>query len=184
MNARGAAILKDPGPCTHIVYPYSEESQVAEAVGLFVSSGLRKGDAALLIMLKGHFEPIREQLKLLGFDSAALEEKGQLTCTDAANLLSEFMFDGIVDEHRFKTIIGTLIQQVKTRNPGRQVRLFGEMVSLTWQTSPKATQRLEELWNEVIERHSVPLLCAYALGNTVPGVFPSALLACHSDAIA
>jgi hypothetical protein len=86
-----------------------------------------------------------------------------VTCTDAANLLSEFMFDGIVDEHRFKTIIGTLIQEVKTRNPGRQVRLFGEMVSLTWQTSPKATRRLEELWNEVIQRHSVPLLCAYAL---------------------
>ncbi len=90
---------------------------------------------------------------------------------------------GIVDEHQFKTIIGTLIQKVKTRNPGRKVRLFGEMVSVVWQISPKGTQRLEELWNEVIERHSVPLLCAYALGVTMPGAFPSGLLACHSDAI-
>lgn len=184
MNEKGAAILRDPRPCTHIVYPYTEESQVAEAAALFVSAGLKKGDAALLIMLKGHFEPIREELKLEGFDSAVLEENGQLICMDAESLLSEFMFDGIVDEHRFKTIIGTLIQQMKIRNPGRQVRLFGEMVSLIWQTSPKGTQRLEELWNEVIERHSVPLLCAYALGASVPYAFPTNLLACHSDAIA
>jgi hypothetical protein len=42
MNASATAILSNPQPCGHIVYPYTEDSQVAEAVCLFASAGLRK----------------------------------------------------------------------------------------------------------------------------------------------
>jgi hypothetical protein len=64
------------------------------------------------------------------------------------------------------------------------VRIFGEMVDLVWKSNLQSTQRLEELWNEVIEAHSVPLLCAYSLAGTKPAEFPDALVACHSHAIA
>jgi hypothetical protein len=64
------------------------------------------------------------------------------------------------------------------------VRVFGEMVSLIWQSRQRATERLEELWNQVIQEHSVPLLCAYALAGNRPDAFPSSLLTCHSHAVA
>jgi hypothetical protein len=57
-------------------------------------------------------------------------------------------------------------------------------VSLIWQSRQQATLRLEELWNDVIQEHSVPLLCAYALAGTKDNVLPSSLLACHSHAVA
>jgi hypothetical protein len=53
-----------------------------------------------------------------------------------------------------------------------------------WTTNLKATERLEQLWNEVIEVHSVPLLCAYSLSGTRPSALPESLLACHSHRIA
>ena len=66
----------------------------------------------------------------------------------------------------------------------RAVRVFGEMVDLLWQSDARITQRIEELWNEVIEAHSVPLLCGYSLAGIKPGTFPQALVDCHSHDLA
>jgi len=184
MNAKAEAILSNPEPCGHIVYPYTDESQVAEAVCLFASAGLRKGEAVLLVMTEPHCEPILRRLGRDGFNVDALAASGQLTCEEAGKLLSTFMFDGIIDEHRFKTKISGMIQRARTAGGGRPVRVFGEMVSLIWRSQQQATERLEELWNEVIQEQSVPLLCVYALTGTKAGAFPPSLLACHSHAVA
>jgi uncharacterized protein YoaH (UPF0181 family) len=184
MNAQGASILANPQPCGHIVYPYNDESQVAEAVCLFVSAGFRKGEAVLLVMTEAHCDPILERLERDGFAVDALTKSGQLICEEAAKLLASFMFDGIIDDYAFKSKIGGMIERAKAAGGGRPVRVFGEMVSLTWQSKQRATERLEELWNEVIQEQSVPLLCAYALAGTKPDAFPKSLPACHSHTLA
>jgi hypothetical protein len=184
MNANAVEILSNPQPCGHIVYPYTEESQVAEAVCLFASAGLQKGEAVLLVMTEAHSEAILERLKEDGFDVEALTKSGQLTCEEAGTLLSSFMFDGIINEPLFKSRIAGMIERAKTAAGERPVRVFGEMVSLIWESRRQATERLEELWNEVIQEHSVPLLCAYALAGSKPDAFPKSLLACHSHALA
>ena len=112
---------------------------------------------------------------------------GHLVCVEAEELMSRFIFDGIIDEHKFKMLVGDLIEKAKPfpcAPYSRPVRVFGEMVSLMWGSNLKSTARLEELWNEVIAAHSVPLLCAYALAGTPTGQFPRSLLALHSHAIA
>ena len=184
MNSKAAAILSNPQPCGHIVYPYADESQVAGAVCLFTSAGLRKGEVVVLVMTEAHCEPILERLEREGFDVRALSESGQLMCEEAEPLLSSFLFDGTIDEHLFRTKIGGVIKRAKEAGGKRAVRVFGEMVSLIWQSNQHATERLEQLWNEVIEEHSVPLLCAYALAGTRPDAFPQSLVACHSHAAA
>jgi len=184
MNATGEAILTHPGPQGHFVYPYTNESKFSEAVCLFVSSGLRKGASALLVMTEFHCEPIRTQLEDDGLDVAELEARGRFVCVTAESLLGTFMFDGIIDEDLCKITIGRLIEKARAASLNGEVRVFGEMVDLIWIPNPKATQRLEELWNQVIKLHSVPLLCAYSLGGNRPDVLPNALLQCHSEALA
>ena len=184
MNAKAAEILFHPQPCGHIVYPYNDESQLAEAVGLFAGAGLGRGEAVLLIMTAPHCGPLLESLASSGFDVKALQESGQLVCEEAETLLSTFLFDGIVDEQVFKSKISGMIEKAKALCGPRKVRVFGEMVSLTWRSRQQATERLEELWNEVIAEHQVPLLCAYALAGTRPQEFPASLLACHSHSVA
>jgi len=183
MTPTAHEILANPGPQDHIVYPYTDKTQVAEAVCLFASAGLRKGEAVILVMASAHCNPIRKRLDGEGFDLAALEASGQLVCENAKDLLGTFMFDGIIDELRFKTKVGAIIEKAKAGVLKRPVRVFGEMVDLIWTTSPKATRRLEELWNDVIDRHNVPLLCAYSLAGPRPDALPRELLACHSCAI-
>lgn len=185
MNPTATEILTNPHPAGHIVYPYTDESHVSDAVSLFAGAGLRKGEAVLLIMSSSHCEPIRQRLESLGFNLSQLEATGQLICEDAASLLSSFVFGGIVDERMFKETLVEMIQKAKTDNNGRvrSVRVFGEMVDLLWRADPKTTQRLEELWNEVIEAQCVPLLCAYSLAGTKVSDFPQALVNCHSHAI-
>ena len=184
MNSSAVALLCNPRPSDHIVYPYSGEVQVTEAVWLFASSGLRKDEAVLLVVIAEHAASIRERLREDGFDVTALEASGQLTVVDAEEMLGMFIFDGIIDEHRFKTIIGSCIETARKKDDRiRPVRVFGEMVDLIWISNPGATLRLEELWNDVVETHSVPLLCAYSLAGRRPDSFPPTLQACHSHAL-
>jgi DcmR-like sensory protein len=184
MNATGEAILTHPHPCGHFVYPYTNESQFVDAVSLFVSAGLRNGDSAILIMEQPHHEPIRCQLLDNGFELSELESTGRLAFEGAEALLSTFLFDGIIDEYKFKQRVASLIEKAKTVSSTGQVRVMGEMVNLTAIENPQATQRLEELWNDVIKVHSVSLLCAYALGGTRPDALPESLIACHSESLA
>jgi MEDS: MEthanogen/methylotroph, DcmR Sensory domain len=185
MNASGIEILSNPSPSAHIVYSYTNDAHLADAVCLFASAGLQKGEAVLLVLSASHHAPVRQGLERQGFNLAELEDTGQLTCENAKNLLASFMFEGVLDEQKFKAKIARMIEKAKMGSGPRKhrlVRVFGEMVDLIWGAHPKATERLEELWNEVIQVHSVPLLCAYSLaGKTNP--LPTQLMSCHSHDI-
>jgi len=166
MNANGAAILSNPHPCGHIVYPYTDEDLVGQAVCLFTTAGLRAREGVILIMTTSHYETIKLRLRLEGIPIDAYEHSGQLICVTTEEMLAKFMAVGLLDEDLFKSTIRSLIERAKAsagNGHSRPVRVFGEMVSQLRATNLAATTRLEELWNEVIEEHSVALLCTYAL---------------------
>src|SRR5437867_645640 len=54
-----------------------------------------------------------------------------------------------------------------------------------WRQNLPAAVRLEQLWNELIRSHSIPLLCAYGLAGNgdAPHLFPSDLRTLHSHLI-
>ena len=185
MNANGASILVNPHPCGHIVYPYTDEVLVGQAVALFASAGLRGGEGVILIMSADHCESIKLRLQLEGLASDVYERSGQLICATAEDLLAKFVRDGVLQEDIFNQTIASLINTVRaSATTGRhgRVRVFGEMVSQLRGNDPKATARLEELWNEVIEQHSVSLLCTYAL-HGVDDRVSDELVCLHSHSI-
>ena len=182
MTPDALAILTNP--TGHLVYPHVDDAHLVEAVGFFASAGLRQGEAVMLIMAATHRQPIRQRLGREGFNLEELESTGQLVCANAEELISQFLVEGNIYEQRFKAIFGAMIEQAKAYNGKRRpVRVFGEMVDLLWQSNPRITQRIEELWSDVIEAHSVPLLCAYSLAGIKPGAFPEELIACHSHEV-
>jgi len=185
MNARGASLLTNPHPCGHIVYPYTDEGLVGQAVCLFASAGLRDGDGVILIMSADHRESIKVRLQLEGINTETYERSGQLICLTTEELLAKFIPGGVLDEGVFKSTIDGLIQQVKRRvddGPASKVRVFGEMVSQLRNQNLTATTRLEELWNEVVDEHSIALLCTYALDHANDHM-PEALVDLHSHSI-
>ncbi len=184
MNATGEAILVKPHPQGHMVYPYTSESQLVYAVSVFIGAGLRAAESALLIMEESHCELLRRRLSEDGFNVSELESSGRLAIICAEPLMATFLFDGIIDEHRFKSKVGEMIGAGKSASSAGRIRIFGEIVNLLWTPDPKSTHRLEELWNDLIKLHSVPLLCAYKLGGARPDALPDSLLDCHSEAVA
>jgi len=183
MNSTASEILANPPQGGHIAYSYTGEAQLAEAVCRFAGAGLRKNEAAVLIVTAAHNGRIRARLQDDGFNLPVLESEGLLAIESAEDLLASFLFGGVLDELRFKTSIGRKILSARwgaANHPNRPVRLFGEMVDLLWEAHPNTTQRMEELWNDIIETHRVPLLCAYSLGGSKPNALPPSLLACHA----
>jgi hypothetical protein len=182
MNASGTAILLNPHPCAHIVYPYTEEGLVGQAVSLFATAGLRDGEGVILIMSADHCEPIQVRLQVEGIDTEAYERSGQLICVKSEDLLAKFISDGVLDESLFKSTIALLIDSARasvSNGHRARVRVFGEMVSQLRVKNLTATTRLERLWSQVIKDHSVSLLCTYAMHDAGDHI-PQSLIALHS----
>src|SRR5579872_3331542 len=111
MNANGASILVNPHPCGHIVYPYTDEGLVGQAVALFASAGLRDREGVILIMSADHCESIKLRLQLEGINAAPYEASGQLICVTAEDLLAQFISNGVLDEELFKQTVDQLIKR-------------------------------------------------------------------------
>jgi anti-sigma regulatory factor (Ser/Thr protein kinase) len=57
----------------------------------------------------------------------------------------------------------------KATEGGRPVRVFGEMVALLWDDGALAAAiELEKLWNDLAQRHSFSLFCAYPEQSVAP----------------
>jgi len=100
--------------------------------------------------------------------------------------MSTFMVDGNPDPKIFKASARTLIQQAsrdERTGRDREVRLFGEMVSLLWPSNTSAAEQLEALGNEIVDEYSIPILCAYSLNGPDRSQLPESLVKVHSHSI-
>jgi hypothetical protein len=186
MDSRTASILANPPYHSHVVYPYTDDGQLVDAVGFYAASGLNRDGAVILIATEAHRSAIKRYLKSDG-QVEVLEASGQLSLLDAAEVMSTFMVDGNPDPKLFKAGIRTLIEQAnrdERTGRNREVRIFGEMVSLLWPSNSSAAEQLEELGNEVIEEYSIPILCAYSLNGPDRSQLPESLIKAHTHSIA
>jgi hypothetical protein len=178
-------LIVEPMARDHFVQVYCDERVLIEAVSLFTGAALGRNEAVVLVATRKHGDAVEESLARDGFDIATLKTWGQISVLDAEEVLSRFMVDGTPDETRFKNVVRELIGSIKSERRFRDVRVYGEMVNLLWSDNLPAAARLEELWNEVIEAHSISLFCAYCLdGCGEPDrVFPADLRALHTHCI-
>jgi hypothetical protein len=178
-------LIAEPVTRDHYVQVYRDERVLVEAVSLYAGAALGRTEAVLLVATREHGQAVEESLVRDGFDVAMLKGWGQLQVLDAEEVLSRFMVDGSPDEGRFKAVIRDLVGSVRASGRFRDVRVYGEMVNLLWSQNLPAATRLEELWNDVIEEHSLSLFCAYCLdgGGQTERVFPPDLRALHTHFI-
>jgi hypothetical protein len=169
--------LAEPLPRDHIVQLYRDDDALIEALVLFVGVGLGKGDAVVLVATPDHLRAIDARLASAGLDLEGPRRWGQLTVMDAPAVLAGLMVEGRPEPGLFNVLVRSLLD--KASAGGRHVRVFGEMVDLLWKTDVAAAVRLEELWNAVVAKRGISLLCAYALGARRPDL-PAELRRLHS----
>src|SRR5581483_6029314 len=96
-----------------------------------------------------------------GVDIAAAQEQRQLTVLDAAAIMAGFMHRGVIDEDRVRKWLEEVLERIAASWGGARLRVYGEIVNLLWQGGDLAAAvRLEDLWNELIERRGFSLYCA------------------------
>lgn len=78
--------------------------------------------------------------------------------------LSKFMEGGEPDAERFAAFVGPTIE--RAQRGGRSVRVFRETLGiLLARRQFAASIHLEQLWNRLLEREPIRLLCAYPRGS-------------------
>jgi signal transduction histidine kinase len=148
----------------HLVQYYEKEGFLYDRVTDFMSDGLRGSDAAVLIATRAHREGVESRLSRNGVDLLQLTTGGRYHALDAQDTLSRFMVDGTPDPHRFANTIAPVLRAA--RGGDRRVLAFGEMVALLWaEGNREAAIRLEELWNDLAQRETFALLCAYPISH-------------------
>src|SRR6202011_5954575 len=90
--------------------------------------------------------------------------EGRLVMLGAEETLSRIMSDGQPDWNRFDQTVGALIRELQSRTLNGQVRAYGEMVGLLWNSGHSAeAERLENLWNRLLTASGISLFCAYQI---------------------
>jgi PAS domain S-box-containing protein len=150
----------------HVVQLYTDDVFLIEVLSRFIGGAIAMGDAAVVVATKAHHEGLARKLSAQGLDTAKAIKQGRYVLLDAGDTLPKFMADGSVDETRFIDLIGGALTSV--RNAGNRkdsrIAVFGELVALLWaEGKPHEAIRVEQLWNDLAEKHSFSLLCAYPI---------------------
>jgi signal transduction histidine kinase/ActR/RegA family two-component response regulator len=147
------------------VHFYEDDDVLCASVAQYLGAGLALGDVVLVIATEPRWQAIDAALGRNAFDVQRAMKAGRLIFREARETLAGLMDGSMPDRRLFREALDTLLADV-----GPQVRAYGEMVDLLWRDGNlPAALRLEELWNELCEERSLPLLCAYVIGPTGAG---------------
>jgi hypothetical protein len=165
MTPKTAALLADPPPKTHMVYPYSHFEQIVPVVARFVEEGIARGESIILMVTTEHQRAITERLIQTSGDVRGLEGKGRLVFLNAArnNLLDA------PSPEAFDAFVGAAVRHGLASAPSGKVRVYGETVNEMCSCgAAEAAVRMEELWNSLEESQFIPVLCSYSLDALRP----------------
>jgi hypothetical protein len=160
-----AEFLAGADRCAHAVQIYADLDELAESVATYLSSGFDAGEPAIVVASVDHAERFLEKLAARGWDADRTKREACLRIEDAELTLAAIMQGGrSPSRSAFERILGGLLDEAELRAPGREVRVFGEMVDVLSECGEtRAAVELEELWNELGRRRRFSLLCGYHL---------------------
>lgn len=152
-------------PSEHLVQFYDADPAAwVKTVGRYVSDGLKRGEAVLVIATPEHKKAIARQLNALGCDPQSAESNGCLAFRDAAETLAKFMVAGGSDWDRFQGVVGGEMQRLLESSPNGGFRAYGEMIGVLWNAKEFAAAiRLEDYWNRLLHATPFKLFCGYPI---------------------
>jgi PAS domain S-box-containing protein len=150
----------------HVVQLYTDDGFLLDVLSRFIGGALAVGDGAVVIATQAHQDGLAQRLKARGVDTARAISQGRYVLLDAHETLPGIMVNGAVDETRFMNTIGDVLTRVRNAADDKdsRVAVFGELVALLWADGKSLEAlRVEGLWNDLAQKHSFSLLCAYPI---------------------
>jgi DNA-binding NarL/FixJ family response regulator len=163
----------------HEVEFYSDDASFLAGLTRFVETAIESGSKVIVVATESHRNGLLQGLQARGVDTAAATQQEQFLLLDAAESLSKFMENAGPSRERFLSTVAPLIRCAEIKH--KRVELFGEMVALLCADGRmKAAIELEQLWNELAQKHSFRLRCAYPMTEELKGEPYAAICAEHS----
>lgn len=150
----------------HLVQFYAHDDSLTGRLIEFITQGFAANTLCIVIGKPGTRQRIEQWIsEESGLDGSA--EEGSIrklyVALDARDTLDRILINDWPSERLFDNVIGTLINE-HTQQSRVPVRAFGEMVGLLCDEGKYAAAlRLEALWNELLQREPLTLLCGYPM---------------------
>jgi len=122
-----------------------------------ISAALEAGETFVVVAEQSHRAALRETL---GDQLRIAEQTGRYLELDAAETLDHIAPGGRPDVALINESMGNLLRGLTF--DGRKVQTYGEMVGLLWsRENVQGAMALEDIWNDLLGRIDVQILCGY-----------------------
>lgn len=160
-SSPSTALLIEAPAGRHFAQLHKDPQVLADAVGLFVETGLIRNEAVLVVAPSAHIPAYLERLKQSAKPAQAWQRTGQLIVLDGPMLLGQFMKNNMPVWKDFEKIVGPILANSAAAK-WKGIRVYGEMVNDLWRAGHTAAAiRLEEYWNELARLYRFCLFCGY-----------------------
>ena len=150
----------------HGVQFYQNDRALMPRLSNYIGTALVTGGTAIVIATRDHRASLASSLALRGLDISVARDEDRYLEFDAAETLSTFFRHGRVERRAFDDVMAPMMDRALAGSVEERphVNGFGEMVMLLWQGGHRqAAIELEELWNEMLDKHEFSLCCAYPM---------------------
>lgn len=164
---------KKTGRRHHEAHFYSDGPSFLGSLAHFIGGALMAENAAIVVATASHREELLQRLLAKGLDMDAVIGQGRYMAVDAADAISSFTSDGVLDPVQVVKLLGDLIMTAThaTKKEGARVAVFGECVGLLCeQGNIEAAIQMEKAGNQLVQMYDIDILCAYSLNGFQGGV--------------
>lgn len=162
MTTHQGPLLTDAPVGRHFAQLHANAGVLAEAVSVFLETGLRRDQAVVVLAAPAHTELLVTRLEKARLHPAALRASGQLVLLEPDPTLAKFMREEMPHWSEFRVALGEVLE--RAAGVGTGIRVYSELTSLLWhQGRPNAAIRLEEFWTALGRLHPFSLYCSYLL---------------------
>lgn len=147
----------------HFAQLHKDAQALANSVSLFIATGLRRGDAVIVVAPASRNNMYLARLSKDERETWA--RSGQLALFDSQAMLNRIMLGGMPEWAEFRATVGPVIEKAK-RCGGPNTRVYGEMVNDLWRAGNTAAAiQLEEYWNQLARLYKFCLFCGYQMDS-------------------
>jgi DNA-binding NarL/FixJ family response regulator len=142
---------------------YADERSLLRGYAGFAERALQAEHSLIVVTGAPRREKLREELQARGIDVGRAIQDGRYHSLDVADVLSQFMVDGRVDDVRFWEAARALVADARGTAAESPVAACGDAAPTLWRAgNADAAIRLERLWDDLVKECNVEIFCGYA----------------------
>jgi hypothetical protein len=145
----------------HIVELFDSTDSLVDSVSAFLSDGLNRGDAALVVMRLAQWNLVAAKLTGWNVSLSDAIAGGQLTVLDGTRTLARIMLHGAPCRGLFEEVIGKTVRQICAA--GARLRVYGDLMDvLAGDENFHAAHELDKMWSDLSRQEPVTVLSGYS----------------------